>query len=324
MTFSKRIRFLFEMLGRSSNDLLIFFIVLVVIIVAFANVGFIAFSTDVEDFRSLPHAIINLGRYFITELPYDELRDSNRAFGSFYFCVFQWVMLMILANVFIAILCDAYADVIAEVDAEGEEDALAKLFQSLPLDRKYLTNKFGKIMSKFKVFGQLDADKDGRLDASEIAEGLSISKNAANDIVEQFDVDDDGQLDEKEYAQWLKHKEEENMDANPNPTDNDEPQRKWSGQNQVVPINPLSVSRIADDPELSEEEADAIRRMERLDSMVKEYMEQQDQAPEQNNGSKDELEIADDMDAFVQRLSQNQAMMASLAPEDREEEERND
>merc|ERR1719385_696611 len=155
--------------------------------------------------------MVNLCRYWVAELPYDELRRSNTIVGSAYFCIWQWVVLMILANVFIAILCDAYADVIAEVEAEGEEDALAKLFQSLPLDRKYLTNKFGKIMSKFKVFGQLDADKDGRLDASEIAEGLSISKNAANDIVEQFDVDDDGQLDEKEYAQWLKHKEEENV-----------------------------------------------------------------------------------------------------------------
>merc|ERR1719319_1575680 len=123
MTFSRRIKFLFAMFKRSANDLFIFCIVLSVVFAAFGMVGFLAFSTDVHDFRSLPHAMVNLVRFTIAEPPYDELRNSNKALGSLYFGVWGLVMLLILANVFIAILCDAYADVIGEVEEEEAEAA---------------------------------------------------------------------------------------------------------------------------------------------------------------------------------------------------------
>jgi len=301
LTFSKRIRFLFEMLARSSNDLLIFGIVLCVVNLAFATVGFIAFSSDVEDFRSLHHSFMNLLRYFITELPYDDLRNSNRKFGSIYFCAFQWVIMLIMANVFIAILCDAYADVIAEVDAAGEKEEFSKLFAGAI----GLKDRFGKIMKKIKSFAHLDKDKDGKLSAKELAQGLGVTQTAANSMIDHFDTDDDGQLDKEEYAEWVKSKKEEFEKAN----------KKDVQENQVVPISEENASA-ADAADLASEENAVIERMERMDSMVADLVEQQNSELDGNGPFIDDRvrQASQNLDHFVNRVSRNDFLQEEEVP----------
>ena len=51
LEFSARLHFLFTMLKRSATDISMFFIVLVIFIFAFGTGGFIAFNSDVSDFR---------------------------------------------------------------------------------------------------------------------------------------------------------------------------------------------------------------------------------------------------------------------------------
>ena len=115
MTFSKRIRFLFSMLHVSANDLIAFSLVLLVLFLAFGLSGFIAFGTDVKDFRTFHHSVLNLFRFMTGDMDYYELASSSVILGSVYFCLWGIVILLMLANVFIAILTDAYGVVRQEV-----------------------------------------------------------------------------------------------------------------------------------------------------------------------------------------------------------------
>ena len=125
MTFSDRVRFLFRMFQRSYKDILVFTLVIIVFVFAFGMMGYLSFSQDVSDFRTFGHSVANLGRYIIGDLDYAVLVESNRSLGSAFYFMWGVLILLILANVFIAILSDSYATV-AE-DFVEEEDIFAKL-----------------------------------------------------------------------------------------------------------------------------------------------------------------------------------------------------
>merc|ERR1712176_1561817 len=111
----KRLRFLFTMLGRSSTDILMFVVVLGVFVIAFGTAGFLTFSSDVDDFRSYIFSMSNMVRFVLVEMDYTALTVSSRAFGSFFYFLWSLLMLLILANVFIAILTEAYSQVQMEL-----------------------------------------------------------------------------------------------------------------------------------------------------------------------------------------------------------------
>jgi len=54
--------------------------------------------------------------------PFEELTESHRTWGSIYFSLWGVLMLLILANVFIAILSNAYEVVFAELRENDDED----------------------------------------------------------------------------------------------------------------------------------------------------------------------------------------------------------
>jgi hypothetical protein len=70
----------------------------------------------VNEFRSLTFSFVSLFRSIVGEMDYEALQQSSRVFGPLYFIVFQVMVLLILVNVFLAIMNDAYSFV-------KEEDA---------------------------------------------------------------------------------------------------------------------------------------------------------------------------------------------------------
>ena len=122
LAIHKRLQFLFTMLGHSSTDLLMFAIVLFIFVIAFGTAGFMTFKSDVSDFRSYNMALISMVRFTVTEMDGDTLMSSTRMWGSFFYFVWSLIMLLILANVFIAILSEAYAAVQADMQDEEEFD----------------------------------------------------------------------------------------------------------------------------------------------------------------------------------------------------------
>ena len=138
-TFSKRIRFLFNMFQNTATDLVIFMIVLFIFILAFATTAFLSFSSDVEEFRSLNSSILNLVRYAVTDMDLEKLTDSSLVVGPIFFVLWSLLMILILANVFIAIMCDAY-------------NAVNDTHKDEPLGFNFGLNSILKRVKKFGTF----------------------------------------------------------------------------------------------------------------------------------------------------------------------------
>ena len=108
------------MLGKSSTDILMFGIVLTVFVIAFGTAGFLTFNSDVDDFRSYVFSMGNMVRFTLVDMDYGNLTLSARLWGSFFYYLWSLLMLLILANVFIAILTEAYSQVQMELTEEDK------------------------------------------------------------------------------------------------------------------------------------------------------------------------------------------------------------
>eukprot|EP01084_Bolivina_argentea_P084993 153644_1 len=192
LAVNKRLRFLFTMLGRSSTDILMFAIVLGVFVVAFGTAGFLTFNSDVDDFRSYVFSMSNMVRFTLVDMDYKALSLSSRMWGSlFYFC-WSLLMLLILANVFIAILTEAYSQVQMELTDDDKIDlnflgmgpAIAKIRETI---------------AKTVTHQAYDEDGDGLVSAQELADQTGVSLKRAEEVVKQYDVDGDGLLDQTEF-----------------------------------------------------------------------------------------------------------------------------
>lgn len=178
----KSMRDLFDTFQKSAADLLIFAILFFIFFLGLAQTGFLFFSPDVYSFRSFTISIVTLFRGLVGGLDVDELSEANRIFGPAYFSIFNFICVLILINVFLAIINDSF-----EKTIENSENFLNDAMQ---------------------VVDDNDLNNDGKLDKNELAQmisdknQLSLGKasQAAQKAINEFDVNNDGVLDAAEVA----------------------------------------------------------------------------------------------------------------------------
>jgi len=239
MTFSDRVRFLFKILSRSALDLFIFMIVMFIVMAAFALAGYCAFASDVKDFRTFGKGFGNLFRYLVTDMNYEELSGSSVMVGNIFYCLWNLMMIIVLANVFIAILCDAYSEVVTEL-AEKEErmkkfgvkvsmmDKIRRSFMSSPKRFSSLYNNDGKI-----------------IDAQRIVKKLRISEDEAKLMINKYDKTGDGKLTLEEYKNLVNDMDKDKDGV----LDMDEMTKLavTTEKNKMSDSNDLTVTTIVDD-----------------------------------------------------------------------------
>lgn len=118
---SKRMCLLLRMLRRAAMDLFWFFTYFIVCICGFAQIGYLLFGLSVRQFRSLGVAILTLLQAVAGDLDYEAMSDAHHVLGPLYYIAFYLLLLLILLNVFLAILNDAYLQTITE-EEEGEQE----------------------------------------------------------------------------------------------------------------------------------------------------------------------------------------------------------
>ncbi|KAF1322953.1 Polycystin cation channel, partial [Globisporangium splendens] len=118
---SKRMCLPLRMLHRAAMDLVWFAVYFFVCTCAFAQVGFLLFGLRARQFRSLGVAIVTLLQAVAGDLAYDNMADAHRMLGPLFYIAFYLLLLLILLNVFLAILSDAYVQTLAEQEEEDED-----------------------------------------------------------------------------------------------------------------------------------------------------------------------------------------------------------
>jgi polycystin 2 len=111
LTFMKRFQFIFDLLSYAVADLFFFLVMFFIFIIGMAQMGFLFFYQDVPGFRSFLISIITLIKGITSGLDSDALESSNRFFGPLFFLSFNIVVILILINIFLAIINEAYEEI---------------------------------------------------------------------------------------------------------------------------------------------------------------------------------------------------------------------
>jgi len=128
---SRQVDLLLFMFNKIGRVLISFLFLLAYVVFFFAVIGWLLFSTEVEEFRHIFFAIVSLIRFIVTEMPTDALRNASY-FGEIYNFMWNLVMLMILLNVIMAILIEAWEAVNEEDEIEKKGDGGCMNFLLMP------------------------------------------------------------------------------------------------------------------------------------------------------------------------------------------------
>merc|ERR1712233_93756 len=104
-------------------------------------------------------------------MDYEAMTRSSRTWGGAFYFVWSLLMLLVLANVFIAILTEAYSEV--QMDLTGSDD--------LNFIGKGWTKMKDKI-NKLKV-NDMDEDGDGMIGPEELAKQTGITVERAREVI---------------------------------------------------------------------------------------------------------------------------------------------
>jgi len=202
ISFNKTMTQLSSTLGRCAKDLAGFFVMFLIIFLAFTQLGYLLFGTQVKDFSSFENAFFTLFRIILGDFDFHQLEQANRILGPIFFMLFVFFVFFVLINMFLAIINDTYSEVKSDMANDKNEFEVADYFKKgymKMLDK--LNFKRDKIVDIQKALQSADINQDKQLDFDEWRQDLKSRGYADGEIEAMFakyDVDGDRVLDEEE------------------------------------------------------------------------------------------------------------------------------
>ncbi|CAL1532921.1 unnamed protein product [Lymnaea stagnalis] len=202
ISFNKTMTQLSSTLGRCAKDLAGFFVMFIIIFLAFTQLGYLLFGTQVEDFSSFENAFFTLFRIILGDFDFHQLEQANRILGPIFFMLFVFFVFFVLINMFLAIINDTYSEVKSDMANAKNEFEIADYFKrgyEKMLDK--LNFKRDKIVDIQKALRSADINQDKQLDFDEWRQDLKSRGYADGEIEAMFskyDIDGDRVLDEEE------------------------------------------------------------------------------------------------------------------------------
>ena len=102
---------IFTTISAASFDLFLFTIMAVIIFMGFASAFYVCFGMELAAWKTLGDSLGSLMRILLGDFDYPELQETNKIMAPLLFYLFIFVSFFVLLNMFIAIICDSYADV---------------------------------------------------------------------------------------------------------------------------------------------------------------------------------------------------------------------
>ena len=84
------------------------------LLLAFAHVGLLAFGTEIHDLRSFGVALASCFRFIFGGMKYEQFRTAGPLLGPIFYISFKVWMVLIMVRFFVAVLLDAYREVMQE------------------------------------------------------------------------------------------------------------------------------------------------------------------------------------------------------------------
>ncbi|KAK0133842.1 Polycystin-2 [Merluccius polli] len=185
-------------MSRCAKDL--FFI----IFLAYAQLAYLVFGTQVNDFSSFQASIFTQFRIILGDFEFSEIEETN--LGPVYFTTFIFFIFFILMNMFLAIINDTYSEVKADMSQQRNEMEMTDLIKK--------KTAVDDISDSLRQAG-------GKMNFDELRQDLKGKGHTDAEIqaiFAKYDHDGDQQLTEHEHQQMRDdlEKEREDLDIEPN------------------------------------------------------------------------------------------------------------
>ncbi|KAK3795236.1 hypothetical protein RRG08_056296 [Elysia crispata] len=218
ISFNKTMTQLSSTLGRCAKDLAGFFVMFIIIFLAFTQLGYLLFGTQVKDFSSFENAFFTLFRIILGDFDFHQLEQANRILGPIFFMLFVFFVFFVLINMFLAIINDTYSEVKSDMANAKNEFEIADYFKkgySKMLDK--LNFKRDKIVDIQSALQSADINQDQKVDFDEWRQDLK-SRGYADCEIEavfaRYDVDGDRVLDAEEQKKMFADLQEQKLALN--------------------------------------------------------------------------------------------------------------
>uniref|UniRef100_A0A8C4P9Y3 Polycystin 2 like 1, transient receptor potential cation channel n=1 Tax=Dromaius novaehollandiae TaxID=8790 RepID=A0A8C4P9Y3_DRONO len=208
ISFNKTMTQLSSTLARCAKDILGFAIMFFIVFFAYAQLGYLLFGTQVENFSTFVKCIFTQFRIILGDFDYNSIDNANRVLGPIYFVTYVFFVFFVLLNMFLAIINDTYSEVKEELSSQKDELQLSDI-----LKQSYNRTLMRLKLKKERISDVQKALQNGtkELDFEDFKNSLKKLGHADHEITatfSRFDKDGNQILDEEEQQQ-MKHDLEE-------------------------------------------------------------------------------------------------------------------
>ncbi|KAM5214232.1 polycystin-2-like protein 2 [Hipposideros larvatus] len=114
ISFNKTMSQLSSTLSRCIKDIVGFAIMFFIIFFAYAQLGFLVFGSQVDNFSTFQNSIFSQFRIVLGDFNFADIQQANRILGPIYFITFIFFVFFVLLNMFLAIINNTYSEVKAD------------------------------------------------------------------------------------------------------------------------------------------------------------------------------------------------------------------
>ncbi|MBN3309464.1 PKD2 protein, partial [Amia calva] len=212
INFNKTMSQLSSTMSRCAKDITGFAIMFFIIFLAYAQLAYLVFGTQVNDFSTFQACIFTQFRIILGDFDFAEIEEANRILGPVYFTTFVFFIFFILLNMFLAIINDTYAEVKADMAQQKSEMELTDLIKK----------GYNKAMVKLRLkktavddISESLRQAGGKLNFEELRQDLKGKGHTDAEIeaiFAKYDQDGDQELTEHEHQQMRDDLEKERED----------------------------------------------------------------------------------------------------------------
>ncbi|XP_060103057.1 polycystin-2 [Heteronotia binoei] len=212
ISFNRTMNQLSTTMSRCAKDVLGFAIMFFTIFIAYAQLAYLVFGTQVDDFSTFQDSVFTQFRILLGDFDFTEVEEANRVLGPIYFTTFVFFMFFILLNMFLAIISDTYSEVKSDMAQQKSEMELSDLIKK----------EYTKAMVKLKLkktpvddISESLRQSGGKLNFDELRQDLKGKGHTDAEIeaiFTKYDQDGDQELTELEHQQMRDDLEKERED----------------------------------------------------------------------------------------------------------------
>lgn len=212
INFNKTMNQLSSTMSRCAKDLVGFAIMFFIIFLAYAQLAYLVFGTQVNDFSTFQASIFTQFRIILGDSNYSEIEEADPVLGPIYFATFFFFIFFILMNMFLAIINDTYSEVKADMSQQRSEMEMTDLI------KKGCNKALMKLRLKKTAVDDISdslRQAGGKLNFNELRQDLKGKGHTDAEIqaiFDKYDQEGDQELTEHEHQQMRDDLEKERED----------------------------------------------------------------------------------------------------------------